>query len=127
MVGVSVADADTYPVLTGQFSRFFHRVDPLAQADLRAGDRLLRLGDADLRGVGTFGFAARSFDEGDLSIPLVFERGGERIETSLDLTPVSTFGPALAASLSLAASAFFLLLRARPTPTVAMPAASKLR
>ena len=51
----------------------------------RAGDRLVRLGDADLRGVGTLGFTAHTYEEsgGYLSVPLVFERDGERRETSL--------------------------------------------
>ncbi len=120
-VVLSVEDAESYPALTGVYGHRIHPSDPLAEAGLRAGDRLVRLGDADLRGVGTLGFFGRSLDAGgrdDLSVPLVFERDGERRETWLTLAPVSVFGPPLAASFALAASALFLLLRARPTPTV---------
>jgi hypothetical protein len=119
-VGLSVENADRYPALTGEFSRLVHRSDPLAAAGLRAGDRLIRLGDADLRGVGTLGFTTRTVDEArrDLSVPLVFERDGERFETSLPLPPVSILRPIVAASFALAVSALFLLLRGRPTPTV---------
>ena len=119
-VELSVEDADHYPTLTGYFSRFFHPSDPLAEAGLRAGDRLVRLGDADLRGVGTLGFFARIPEEAgrDLSVPLVFERDDERRETSIVVAPISIFRPGLAASLAVAAAALFLLLRGRPTPTV---------
>ena len=74
-VGLSVEDADRYPALTGEFSHVFHPSDPLAQAGLRAGDRLVRLGDAGLLAVGTLGFLARSVEEAgrDRSVPLVFE------------------------------------------------------
>ena len=59
---LSVGDAQSYPALTGQFS-MVHPSDPLEKAGLRAGDQLVRLGDADLRGVGTFGFRARTQEE----------------------------------------------------------------
>jgi len=49
---------------------------------------------------------------------LVFEKQGELRETSLALIPVTIWRPLLIASLALAASALFLLLRGRPTPTV---------
>jgi hypothetical protein len=120
IMGLSVEDAESYPALTGEFDIAVHRSNPLAEAGLRVGDRLVRLGDADLLGVGTAGFAARTLDEAgqDRRVPLVFERNGERREISLALVPLSIFGPALANSLALAASALFLLLRGRSTPTV---------
>ncbi len=119
-VALSVEDADRYPALTGEFSPTVHPSDPLAEAGLRSGDRLIRLGEADLLGVGTLGFSARTIEEAgrDLSVPLVFERNGERFETSLALVPVSIRRPGLAVSFALAASALFLLLRGRPTPAV---------
>ncbi len=120
-VGLSVENTDSYPTLTGEFSGFIHRADPLAVAGLHAGDRLIRMGDADLRGVGTSGgFLIRSLEEGGqgLRVPLVFERDRERRETSLDLVPMSGIRGHLTASFALAASALFLLLRGRPTPTV---------
>jgi class 3 adenylate cyclase len=86
-VGLSVEDAESYPALTGEFDVTVHSSDPLAEAGLRVGDRLVRLGDADLLGVGTVGFAARTLDEAgrDRSVPLVFERNGVRREISLAL------------------------------------------
>jgi len=118
MVGLSVEGAGSYPALTGDFSRAVHGSDPLAAAGLRAGDRLVRVGDIDLLGVDTAGFTARSLELPELSAPVVFERHGERRETSLELPTVSSWRPLLATSLAFAASALFLLLRGRPTPTV---------
>ena len=89
VVALSVEDADHYPTLTGDFSPIVHASDPLAAAGLRAGDRLIRLGDADLRGVGTLGFIGRSLEQAEPRATVVFERDGERRETSLDLVPVS--------------------------------------
>ncbi len=39
-LGLSVEDADRYPVLSGEFGHVIHSSDPLAEAGLRAGDRL---------------------------------------------------------------------------------------
>jgi class 3 adenylate cyclase len=119
-LGMSVEDDAHYPQLTGDFSRLMHRSDPLEQAGLRTGDRLLRLGDTELRGVGTLRFLAITVDEarGDLSVPLLFERDGERFETSLSIPHISSIRPIVAASFALAVSALFLLLRGRPTPSV---------
>ena len=112
--------AESYPVLTGAYAQNVHPSDPLAAAGLRPGDRLLRVGDLDLRGVGTAGFGPRALDEAGraLHVPLVFERDGQRLETSLALSPVSNVLPVVATSFTLAASALFLLFRARPTRTV---------
>ena len=121
LVALSVEDSESYPALTGDFSFNLHPSDPLVEAGLRAGDRLVRVGDLDLRGIGTIGFFGYTLEEAgrDLSVPLVFGRDGERFETSLSVVPVSKFlRPFLAASFALAASALFLLLRGRPTPTV---------
>ncbi|MBW2448744.1 MAG: hypothetical protein JRG83_22910, partial [Deltaproteobacteria bacterium] len=119
-LGLSIEAPDAYPVLTGGFQRAPHASDPLGPAGLRAGDRLIRLGEIDLRGVGTLGFAARSFDVGKrgLSAPVVYERDGQRFETSLRLGSLSVFRSTLVASLAFVAAALFLLLRAQPTPTV---------
>ncbi len=118
-VGLSVADADRYPVLNGDFSTEYPS-NPLEQAGLRAGDLLIRVGDADLRGVGTLGFLGRAREESgrDLSVRVTYERDGERRETSLDLVPRSMFLPILGVSFAFAASALFLRLRARPTRSV---------
>jgi class 3 adenylate cyclase len=120
VVGLEVEGADRYPVLSGQFSSVIHLSDPLAEAGLRAGDRLIRLGKADLIGVGTLGFSVLSLEEGvrGRSVPVVFERGGERFETSLPLAPASVFRSLLALSFAFAAVSLFLLLRGRSTPMV---------
>ncbi|MBW2447366.1 MAG: hypothetical protein JRG83_15730, partial [Deltaproteobacteria bacterium] len=106
MVVVSLEGAEHYPEITGEVSQNYPP-DWLAHAGLGAGDRLLRVGDADLRGVGMLGFWARSIDEseGRLLVPLVFEKQGELRETSLALIPVTIWRPLLIASLALAASA----------------------
>ena len=63
-LGVVLEDPGSYPALTGEYSGFAHRSDPLAAAGLRAGDRLIRVGDADLRGVGTnIGFTVHTAEE----------------------------------------------------------------
>ncbi|MCZ6465204.1 MAG: hypothetical protein O7A09_12790, partial [Proteobacteria bacterium] len=119
-VGLSVEDSESYPALSGQFSRLINSSDPLAEAGLRAGDRLIRLGDADLRGLGTLGFTAHSIEQGrrGLRLPLIFERDGKRLETSLRTAPVSLNLPMMPVSFAFAVSALFLLLRGRPTPMV---------
>jgi class 3 adenylate cyclase len=118
---VSVEDAESYPTLTGEYSGFVHRSSPLAAAGLRAGDRLIRLGDADLRGVETGGFVIRSVEQsaGDKRhLPLVYERDGVQEETSLELASLSVARAHLTAAFALVGSAVFLILRARPSPSV---------
>ncbi|MDJ0869086.1 MAG: hypothetical protein QNK03_23460, partial [Myxococcota bacterium] len=118
VLGVSLADSASYPMLTGHYYRL-HSSNPLELAGLRAGDRLMRLGDADLRGVGGFGFFLHAIREAgrDPDATLVYERAGEERETRLPLFSMSETRPRVAASLGFAA-VLFLLLRARPTPTV---------
>ena len=120
LLGVSVEDSGSYPVLTGQFSRVFHASDPLAEAGLRAADRLIKLGGADLLGANSIDVFVRSIEQGgrDLRVPLVFERDGERLETSLRLVPASQGLPMMFVSFAFAVSGLFLLLRGRPTPMV---------
>jgi class 3 adenylate cyclase len=119
-IGLSVADADSYPALTGEFASGYSS-DPLADAGLRAGDLLVRVGETDLRGVGTQ-LAFRSIVDRlpgrELDVHVLYERNGERRETALGLVPASLLLPSLAASLSFAAAAVFVLLRARPTRLV---------
>ena len=119
LLGLSVEDAESYPALTGEFGLAYPS-SPFEKAGLRAGDLLVRVGEADLRGVGTLDLIgyAREASGRDPSVPVVYERDGERHETSLAVSPVSTFRPLLAISFSFAASALFLLFRAKPTPMV---------
>jgi len=119
LLGLSVEDSQSYPVLTGQVSAQYSW-DPLDRAGLQPGDLLLRAGNADLRGVGTLGFFILVPQEAgrDPAVPLVFEREGARRTTSLDVIPVSKTRPILVTAFALGLSALLLLLRARPTPSV---------
>jgi class 3 adenylate cyclase len=101
--------ADAYPVVAG------FRADLVGDpGDLRIGDRLIRVGDTDLRGRGHLGVdaAALAASSDLISVPVLYERDGERRET------VSGFGhyripwsriPGLAAMLLVCA---FVLVRA---------------
>jgi class 3 adenylate cyclase len=116
-VGLSLADAESYPALTGEFTGESNPID----AGLLPGDVLLRVGDADLRGTGSLRFMVLSHQEAgpDPRVPVVYQREGREREASLPLiTFDASFLPWLASSFAWAASALFLLLRARPTPSV---------
>jgi len=56
---------------------------------LRTGDRLIRVGATDLRGVGYLSFDAIALDEAGLSLetPLVFERAGQQRTAALKMLP----------------------------------------
>ncbi len=58
--------------------------------DVRIGDRLLRLGDTDLRGVGQIGFVARAYQEAypDLRVRVSLTRDGRPVDTWLILRPL---------------------------------------
>ena len=100
VVGISApVDAESYPTATG-------RVYPLARSSfeasgLRRGDRLIRMGDVDLRGVAPLRFAALSSEQatGGQRVPLVIERGAERSETFLPMSTYSAFSGQLVAAL----------------------------
>jgi len=119
-LALSLETPDSYPTLTGDYSPFVHPVDPLAAAGLLAGDQLIRFGEVDLRGVGTFEFMARGMEAagGAPTAPVVFERNGVRGETTLPLAASSISWPGLTNALALCASALFLLFRGKSTPTV---------
>ena len=88
------------------------------ESGLRIGDRLLRLGAADLRGVGPLGFFARVSEEArpDRHVSVVYERAGQRAEVSLPVGPYAIFiWPFLPISLVFALTGVFLLLRAPPS------------
>jgi class 3 adenylate cyclase len=118
-LGLSVESAQSHPTLTGEFSSLYP-FDPLAKSGLTAGDRLVSVGGTELRGVGALGLRAIAREEAgrNLHAPVVYERNGERRETSVNLFPVSILRPWLTASFAFAASALYLLLRASPTPMV---------
>ena len=91
-VGVYVSAApelDGFPTVRG----FWPGADSNASGGLAVGDRLLRVGAADLRGVGPFGFVARAYEvtaeRRDLSVPLVYERDGTSGSAQIELIPVA--------------------------------------
>ncbi|MEN8158686.1 MAG: adenylate/guanylate cyclase domain-containing protein [Myxococcota bacterium] len=59
------------------------------EAALRVGDRLLRVGERDLTGVGRLGFALAAWEQGRVGAPapLVVERNGARLDLLLPLRP----------------------------------------
>jgi class 3 adenylate cyclase len=84
-IDVSVPQGpDDYPTLIG-FWGGVPREGPWG--GLEVGDRLLKVGQADLRGVWPVGFFARVYKETDASLhrPLVFMRAGLRHKTVLSL------------------------------------------
>jgi len=70
---------DDYPILLGFWD--------VPLGGLQVGDRLLKVGQADLRGVWPVGFAARAHMQTDASLhlPLIFIRAGLRHQTLLSL------------------------------------------
>ena len=57
-IGLSLAGAGSYPTLSGEFGQR-SQSKALAEAGLRPGDLLVRVGESDLRGVGNVGFMGR--------------------------------------------------------------------
>ena len=91
-VGVYVTTApspDAFPTVRGVWPGSA----PAASGGLAAGDRLRRVGNADLRGVGPIGFAARAYAAADerqtLDVPSANERDGIARETTIALVPVA--------------------------------------
>jgi class 3 adenylate cyclase len=87
-----------------------------AASGLQVGDRLLRLGNADLHGVGPLAFYTRVAQEAgrEKRLPVLFERGGQRDTTVLPLGSHTIYGPRLAVSAAFALTGIFLLLRSSP-------------
>ena len=106
--------AEEYPAVSG-FS-----LELASESGLRVGDRLLRMGTADLRGVGFLGFFALAAEEAgpDRVVTVVFERAGERFETTLRLGSYALVWPLLLVSFGFALSGVVVLLRARPSQLV---------
>lgn len=106
--------SDDYPVVLS--------VVPWLQATsaLRDGDRLLRAGDSDLRGVGQIGLeqllpavTGRSH-----SVDVSFERTGKRQAAALRLGSVRDFWWKLPTSFVFAVTGLLLLVRGTPAPLV---------
>ena len=59
--------------------------------DLRVGDQLIRIGEANLRGVGRLGYFARALEQSDdqLRVTVRFVRAGELGEMTLKTHDIS--------------------------------------
>ena len=82
---------------------------------LRVGDRLLRVGEADLRGVGPLGFFLRFSEQAGSGrrVQVLFERDGELGEVSLPAGSLAILWPLLPVSLGFALVGVLGLVRAR--------------
>jgi hypothetical protein len=100
-------NAESYPTV-----REFLPGTRAESAGLVIGDQLVRLGEADLRGVGPFGFVARAYEEvgPGLQAPVAFVRAGEHGESSLSLIPVASPWLFLPLTLSFAIAGVFTIL-----------------
>jgi hypothetical protein len=76
---------EAYPTFSG-----FWPGSGAVTSELRVGDRLTQIGDADLRGVGPVGFLARAYEQaqGKLYARLAFLRAGQPREMLLRFDPV---------------------------------------
>lgn len=104
--------ANDYPTVRG-----FWLGSEAEKAGLAVGDRLTRVGEADLRSVGPFGFVARAYDAAtpDLQIGVDFLREGNQGTISLGLRRAGFPWRMLPLSLGFAVVAVFILLRAPST------------
>ena len=105
-------DSEGYPRVGG-----FRLERDSSGTHLEIDDRLIRVGDTDLRGAGYFGLDAATFDQAGESLKtrLLFERAGQRQETDLALRPSATPWARLPFSLSFALIAVLVLLSAPPS------------
>jgi class 3 adenylate cyclase len=115
-VGIYVASpsgGDDVPTVRG----FWPGAAPAASDGLQLGDRILRVGDADLRGVGPFGFVARTYAAAaqarDLRVPLAYERSGVTHDTTIELVPVAYPWRMLPLTCTLVLTATLVLARRR--------------
>lgn len=120
-VGVYVAapaSSDGFPTVRG----FWPGATRDASGDLAVGDRLLNVGGADLRGVGPFGFVARTYaaaaERHELRVPLAYEHSGVAGNTTIALVPVAFPWRLLPLTFALVVSGALVLAR-RPGTRVA--------
>jgi class 3 adenylate cyclase len=114
-LGVRAAESGGYPSLID----LQPGVDP-AESALEPGDRLLRMSDIDLRGMGRLAFYAQFVAHAEEGRPMTvrYERDGRVGETQMPLATRAALWPTLLLSLGFAFTAAFLSLRAPPSPIV---------
>lgn len=100
---------DEYPRVAGLRPETF-----VPQPGLEIGDRLLRAGSTDLRGVGYAGFYGVVLEQAgpDLVVPIELERSGERTVVELRLSRAPVPWVRIPGLLAIAATAVIVLLRA---------------
>lgn len=107
------ASSDAYPTVR----EFWPGATPEACGGLAIGDRVLEIGDADLRGVGPVGFVAHAHDAatagGDLRVPLTYERDGAVGRTAIALVPVAYAWRMLPLTATLVITAALVAVRRR--------------
>ena len=107
------ASSDSYPHVGGVWPE-----SGQLAPELRVGDRLIRVGGSDLRGVGYIGFTARAVGEAGLALetPLVFEREGERREIILRLGSPPIPWQRIPVEIACVMSALLVLIGSRGSP-----------
>ncbi len=97
-----------------ELPRVLDVTDRFAQgADLVAGDRILRLGNEDVRGVTRLRFVAQALAQAGPNgiLPVVYERAGQQRETHSELRPLPRASYAALISLSFAALGVLIYLK----------------
>jgi class 3 adenylate cyclase len=107
---------DEYPRVHG----FLAQGTGPAVLELRAGDRLVRMGGRDLRGVSSPAFVARFADasRADGRVAIEFERGGVPGRTVVEAPSIIVLLPLLPAAAIFALASVLMLVRAGPSPMV---------
>src|SRR5581483_2367722 len=98
---------DSYPILRGFWG------ERAESSGLAIGDRLVRLGQTDLRGVSPLGFLALAYKEAQstLQVPVSFVRAGEHGQAVLHFDAVVLPWPKVLMTLGFAVTAILVLLR----------------
>jgi len=99
---------ESFPVVVG-----FRPDANAAETGLELGDRLVRAGGADLRGVGPIGVVARLEEQADeaLRVPVAYERGARAGTVILPLVPVEFPWRLIPLTLAFAVVGVLVLLR----------------
>lgn len=110
------ATADDYPVVTS-----FRTYLTGPESELRVGDRLMRVGAADLRGANALEFFASFVEQigGDSAVAMEYERDGVRASTSVAGGSTRMVLAQLPGSLAFALAASVLWLHAAPSAMAA--------
>ncbi len=115
IVVVPADGPDGYPTVASIRAGLFS-----VRPDLAPGDRLLALGDTELRGASSprWVSALAQFHGRHVEVPVTIERGGERRTIAMQAASYSRWWPRLLSSLVFAGCAVFLLVRLRQSEIV---------